>query len=44
MARTRGQRLAGSGAAALLTALGTVVTFGGATPVAAAGGQRAAGA
>ncbi|MEU4204398.1 hypothetical protein AB0F64_31260 [Streptomyces sp. NPDC026294] len=44
MARTRGQRLAGSGAAALLTALGTVVTFGGATPVAAAGGQQATGA
>ncbi|MEU6965280.1 hypothetical protein [Streptomyces chrestomyceticus] len=44
MARTRGQRLAGAGAAALLTALGTVVTFGGATPVAAAGGRQAAGA
>ncbi|WP_030023202.1 hypothetical protein [Streptomyces monomycini] len=44
MARTRGQRLARSGAAALLTALGTVVTFGGAAPVAAAGGRQATGA
>ncbi|MFH9424666.1 hypothetical protein [Streptomyces sp. NPDC017529] len=46
MASTRGQHLVGAGAAALLLALGTVVTVGGTTPVAAVGGgaQPATGA
>ncbi|UNO43561.1 hypothetical protein [Streptomyces sp. MST-110588] len=42
IAGVRGQRVAGTGAAALLVALGTVVTAGGTAPVAAAEGRQQA--